>query len=159
MKYDCRLTVARSKKLFTRNRIPTRKRKSPGTSSDIERRASPFDRRLQQKQDGRTPSVSRSPSVSSSGAATTSSPEAYNGTLKLDEDGFVFCQPVSVFKYADHWRLMLLGIRTRCCFCLRYRLPYLGHEAVYIRVGSTNCCNSDTCEIRTEAEESSRSSD
>jgi hypothetical protein len=159
MKHDRKLTVARSKKLFTRDRISSRKRKSPGTGAAIERRAPPFDQRLQQKQDGRTPSVSRSPSVSSSGEATSSSSEAYNGTLELDDDGFVFCQPVSVFRYVDHWRLTFPGVRTRCCFCLHYRLSYLGNEAVYIRVGSTNCCNSDTCEIRTEAEESSRSSD
>ncbi|KAJ4380567.1 hypothetical protein N0V86_003926 [Didymella sp. IMI 355093] len=88
-------TREKSKKIFARNQIPSRKRKSPDTSSIVERRPSPFDRRLQQRQDGRTPSVSRSSSVSSSVAAAPSSPEVYNGILDSDQHGFVFCRPAS----------------------------------------------------------------
>ena len=132
LKHGSGLTVGRSKKIFTHNRLLPRKRKIPEISSDIDRRASPFERRLQQKQDGQTPSVSRSPSVSSSVTAAPSYPEAYNGILDSDEHGFIFCRPVSASMPESPMLLIVAGNRTRCCFRLYHRFPYLRIESVCI---------------------------
>ncbi|KAF2189534.1 SET domain-containing protein [Zopfia rhizophila CBS 207.26] len=94
-------------KLFEKNYISShllKKRKSPDTADEHERRPSPIDRHFHQP--SRTPSTERSPSVSSSSlsvtthnrlAATASSPEAvdiYNGVLDT-EDGFIFARCAS----------------------------------------------------------------
>ncbi|KAF2029402.1 SET domain-containing protein [Setomelanomma holmii] len=78
---------ARAKSI--RDNANTRKRKSPDTASDFERRASPFDR-LQL--DSRAPSASRSSSVSSIPPTTD---DTYNGVLDTNEHGFIFCRPFS----------------------------------------------------------------
>lgn len=134
------LTIHRSRRIFSQNQVQPRKRKSPGTSLDSERRPSPFDRRLQQNADGRTPSLSRSPSVSSSAeVAAISLPTVYNGILDSDEHGFVFCRPVSVSVLENPTSLIAAGIRTRGCFRLHYRLPYSRNETSCIRVESQQC--------------------
>ncbi|KAH7095501.1 hypothetical protein FB567DRAFT_512719 [Paraphoma chrysanthemicola] len=66
----------------------TKKRKSPDTSSDFDRRGSPFER-LQQN--SRTPSASRSSSVSSDLPVIN----VYNGIIDADDNGFIFCRPLS----------------------------------------------------------------
>ncbi|KAI4687847.1 uncharacterized protein J4E88_003440 [Alternaria novae-zelandiae] len=68
---------------------PSRKRKSPDGGSSCERRSSPFDRRLQES---RTPSASRSSSVSSAATVTSQASDIYNGVLDADEYGHVFCR-------------------------------------------------------------------
>ncbi|KAF2832842.1 SET domain-containing protein [Ophiobolus disseminans] len=64
------------------------KRKTPDTTDVPERRASPFDR----LRNNRTPSASRSSSVSSAAPTTI---DVYNGVLDADDDGFIFCRPFS----------------------------------------------------------------
>ncbi|KAF2869706.1 hypothetical protein BDV95DRAFT_576087 [Massariosphaeria phaeospora] len=80
--------------LETRHKIPafqqSKKRKSPDTDIEIERRASPLDRRLNLS--SRTPSISRSPSVSST--ASSAVIDVYNGVLD-SEEGFLLCRPAS----------------------------------------------------------------
>lgn len=86
--------MARLKNSSLQNAVPSRKRKSPEAVLDVERRPSPFDRRLQQN--SRTPSASRSSSVSSSiQPPPHTSTDVYNGVIDKDEDGFMFCRPVS----------------------------------------------------------------
>ncbi|KAF9696159.1 hypothetical protein EKO04_006093 [Ascochyta lentis] len=81
------------RKSSSQNLVSSRKRKSPESGLDSERRASPFDRHLQQ--DGRTPSASRSPSVSLGLPTPYASPDIYNGVLDVDENGFIYCRPAS----------------------------------------------------------------
>ncbi|KAH7385763.1 hypothetical protein BKA66DRAFT_74980 [Pyrenochaeta sp. MPI-SDFR-AT-0127] len=70
----------------------TKKRKSPETGLDVERRLSPFDRRL--LEDGGTPTSSRSSSVSTTAPSThISALGSYNGVLDTDQNGFIFCRP------------------------------------------------------------------
>lgn len=69
----------------------SKKRKSPDVGFDHNPRASPYDRRL--NLGSSTPSVSRSPSVSS--IVSTASEVVYNGILDEDENGFIFCHNVS----------------------------------------------------------------
>jgi hypothetical protein len=108
------LTVARLRKISLQPSAPSRKRKSPDSGLEVERRPSPFDRRLQQ--DSRTPSASRSSSVSSSIPSTSStSPDVYNGVLDEDDDGFIFCRPVSLITLSTYQPLTLLGIRSEHC--------------------------------------------
>ncbi|KAF2631938.1 SET domain-containing protein [Macroventuria anomochaeta] len=84
----------RSKKIVSRNKVPSKKRKSSEEDLETKRRLSPFDRRLQH--DSRTPSASRSSSVFSNvPPASSTSPDVYNGVLDVDEHGFVFCRPAS----------------------------------------------------------------
>ncbi|RAR07036.1 SET domain-containing protein [Stemphylium lycopersici] len=76
-------------------RTRAKKRKSPDAGMEHESRASPFDRHLYQE--SRTPSISRSSSVSSapSPAASASSADIYNGVLNADKHGFIFCRQAS----------------------------------------------------------------
>ncbi|KAF1936559.1 SET domain-containing protein [Clathrospora elynae] len=67
-----------------------RKRKNPDSGLEVERRASPFDRRLQTG--SRTPSASRSSSVSSAAPSTSSPIDIYNGVLDADEHHAIFCR-------------------------------------------------------------------
>lgn len=75
----------------------SRKRKSPETGLDTERRPSPFNRRLNQE-DNLTPSASRSSSISAASVTPSASSaiDVYNGVLDADDNAFIFCRPVSI---------------------------------------------------------------
>ncbi|KAF1915155.1 hypothetical protein BDU57DRAFT_595763 [Ampelomyces quisqualis] len=68
----------------------SRKRKSIDIAGGLERRPSPFGRRLQQG--GKHDSSSRSSSVSSAAPASVN---IYNGVLDVDDDHFTFCRPMN----------------------------------------------------------------
>jgi histone-lysine N-methyltransferase SUV39H len=70
------------------------KRKSPDGGLEIERRSSPFDRRLHKE--NCTTSISRSSSVSSTTPSTSADINVYNGVLDADENGFIFCHSASI---------------------------------------------------------------
>ncbi|KAF2267068.1 SET domain-containing protein [Lojkania enalia] len=76
----------------------SKKRKSPDSEIEYERRPSPLDRRLLQS--SRTPSTERSPSVGSNTLSTNNSSslptqtEVYNGILDI-EDGLIFARSAS----------------------------------------------------------------
>ncbi|XP_014559391.1 hypothetical protein COCVIDRAFT_35422 [Bipolaris victoriae FI3] len=68
----------------------TKKRKTPDSGLEDERRSSPFDPRLYQAQHGgQTPSFSQSPT---STPPPPSPPDVYNGVLDADEHGYIFCR-------------------------------------------------------------------
>ncbi|KAL5415397.1 hypothetical protein PMIN06_000330 [Paraphaeosphaeria minitans] len=72
--------------------VPSKKRKSPNIGLENERRASPYDRR--HGLESRTPSATRSRTISSLSTAPTSDATAnvYNGVMDTDENGFIFCR-------------------------------------------------------------------
>ncbi|RMZ69069.1 set domain-containing [Pyrenophora seminiperda CCB06] len=80
-----------------------RKRKCPDSGVEDQRRSSPFDRRLHQE--SRTPSRSRSPSVSST-VLPAPPVDIYNGVLDANEYGYIFCH------YASGDDIPQLDIRT-----------------------------------------------
>jgi histone-lysine N-methyltransferase SUV39H len=72
----------------------SKKRKYPDAGLDHDRQPSPLDRQL--LQESRTPSVSRSSSVSSNAVPTSTAIDVYNGLMETTEEGFLFCRPVSI---------------------------------------------------------------
>lgn len=90
--YGVLLTTARNIPSSQQTKT-SRKRKSPDEGPEYDRRSSPFDRRLQ---DSRTPSASRSPSVSSVATSPSAVIDIYNGVLDADEHGHVFVRQVSL---------------------------------------------------------------
>jgi histone-lysine N-methyltransferase SUV39H len=89
------LMIFRAQEVAAQTHASTRKRKTPDDGPEPVRRSSPFDRRLQQ--DSRTPSASRSSSVSSATPSTaTTVIDVFNGVLDADEYSHLFCRNVSV---------------------------------------------------------------
>ncbi|CAO2650310.1 Nn.00g016020.m01.CDS01 [Neocucurbitaria sp. VM-36] len=84
-------TRERSIKASYQAQIFSKKRKSPDSGTEHERQPSPLARLLQQ--DSRTPSASRSSSVSSAALSISPTVDTYNGVLDADKNGFIYCRP------------------------------------------------------------------
>lgn len=92
---------ARSRQIASQDKVPSRKRKSPETILDVERRSSPYERQLRPTDNMSLASEFSAfeefmLSVGASDLPDVNKLDVYNGVMDEDENGFILCKPPDV---------------------------------------------------------------